>query len=69
MHAQLGLYTILLLPILYGVKHTNGRSEGESYTVQLSCNSIALGWIVQVGRANERMADSCTTGSKETNIL
>ena len=24
----LGLYTILLLPVLYGVWHTNGRSEG-----------------------------------------
>jgi len=24
----LGLYTILLLPILYGVWHTNGKSEG-----------------------------------------
>jgi len=27
-------FTILPLAILYGVKHTNGRSEGESYTVQ-----------------------------------
>ena len=27
-------YTVFLLPILYGVKHTSGRSEGESHTVQ-----------------------------------
>jgi len=26
--AHVGLYTILLLPILYGVWHTNGRSKG-----------------------------------------
>jgi len=26
---QLGLYTVLLLPILYGVWHTKGRSKGE----------------------------------------
>jgi len=31
---QLGLYTILLLPLLYGVWHTNERSEGGSYTAQ-----------------------------------
>ena len=30
---EVGLYTILVLPILYGVLHSNGRSEGESYTV------------------------------------
>ena len=29
-----GLYTILLLPILYGVWHTNGRSWGASYIAQ-----------------------------------
>jgi len=30
----LGLYTILLLPILYAVYHTNGRSVRESCTAQ-----------------------------------
>jgi len=30
----LGLYTILLLPILYGIWHTKGRSDGGSYTAQ-----------------------------------
>jgi len=29
-----GLYKILLLPILYGVWHTHGRSKGGSYTAQ-----------------------------------
>jgi len=37
-----GLYTILWLPVLYGVLHTHGRSKGESCTVQQSCNSIAI---------------------------
>ena len=60
----LGLYTILVLPILYGVYHTNVRSEGESYTVQLSCTGFAPGWAMQVGGGNERMVDSCTTASK-----
>ena len=32
--AQVGLYTILPLPVLYSGKHTNERSAGESYTVQ-----------------------------------
>ena len=57
------LYTILFLPILYGV-HTNGRSEGESYTVQSSFNRIAPGWAMQVGGENERMVDLCSTASK-----
>ena len=30
----LGLYTILVSRILYGVQHTNGRSGGESCTVR-----------------------------------
>jgi len=41
--ARVGLYTILLLPILYGAWHTNGRSEAGSDIAQKSCNSIAPG--------------------------
>jgi len=32
--ARCGLYTKLLLPILYGVYHTNRRSDRELYIVQ-----------------------------------
>jgi len=64
MQAWVGLYTTLLLPILYGVWHTNGRLEGGLYTVQSACNSIASGWAMQVGAGNERMAASCTKASK-----
>jgi len=60
---QVGVYKILLLPILYGVKHTNGRSEEESYTVQSLCNSGVLGWAMQVGGGHKRMVDSCTIAS------
>ena len=63
------LGAILLVPILYGVWHTNGRSEGGSYTAQSSCNSIAPGWAMQVGAGNERRVDSCTQASKSKNIL
>jgi len=46
---SIGLYKILLITILYGIQHTNARSEGESYTAQLSCNRIVLGSAMQVG--------------------
>ena len=38
-----GLHTILPLPMLYGVWHTQGGSVGGAYIAQLSCNSIATG--------------------------
>ena len=41
--SHLGLYTILLLPILYGIWHTKGRSRGVVYcpiAVQQYCNSV-----------------------------
>ena len=44
--------------------HTHGRSEGESYTVQQACNSIAPGWAMQVGGGDDMMVDSCTIASK-----
>jgi len=61
-----GLYTILPLPILYGVwcmAYARGGSGG-SYIAQWSCNSIALLWGMQVGEGNTRMIDSCIKASK-----
>jgi len=37
---------------------------GGAYTAQQSCISIAPGWAMQLGAANERMVDSCTHASK-----
>ena len=31
---QIGFYTILLGPIVYGIYDTHGRSAGESFTVK-----------------------------------
>jgi len=56
----IGLYTILLLPILYGLWHTKERFLGGVYIAQESCNSIATVWAMQAGRTNERTIDSCT---------
>jgi len=39
---QVGLYTILPSPILYGVCHTNGWLVG-AYIAKWTCNSIAIG--------------------------
>jgi len=39
------------------------RSEGESYTVQVSCNCIAPGWAMQVGVRNGRRVDAYTPAS------
>jgi len=47
--------------MVYSIR--TGGSEGESYTVQSSCNSTAPGWAMQVGGGGERMVDSCTTAS------
>jgi len=41
-----------------------GGGGGGSYTAQQSCISIAPGWAMQLGAANERMVDSCTHASK-----
>ena len=59
-NSQFGLYTILQLPILYGVWHTQGRSGGESYIAQYACNSIATVWGLEVGGWNEITIASCT---------
>jgi len=52
----------LLLPISYGVKHTNRRSEGKRI---LSDNNKAIvlhqGGQCRWGGGNERMVDSSTT--------
>ena len=60
----LGLYTLLLLPILYSVLHTTGGLEGGSYIAQQPCNSIATVWAMQSGRKNEMTIDSCTNDEK-----
>ena len=59
-----GLYTILQLPILYGVWHTQGGSGGESYIAQYACNSIATVWGLDVGGWNEITIASCTNDFK-----
>jgi len=41
--AQLGLYTILLSPIVYGVWHKRGWIVGGAFIAQWSCNRIAIG--------------------------
>jgi len=53
-----GLYTILPSPMLYGVWHTKGGSVGGAYIAQWACNSIAIGYDLQVGEGNHRMIDS-----------
>jgi len=48
-----GLYTFLPLPILYGVKHTNGGSgQGRGVLAHTSFNTIATECILQVGGGN-----------------
>jgi len=61
---QVGLYTILPIPILYSVWHTKGGSGGGSYLAQQSCNSTAIVWALQVGGGNKTMTDSCTKALK-----
>jgi len=39
---SVGLYTILLWPILYGVCHEKGGLVGGGHIAQWSCNSIAI---------------------------
>jgi len=46
---HISLYTILSLPILYGVWLQQGGSGGGSYIAQKSCDGIAV-----VCHANER---------------
>jgi len=53
-----GLYTILPLPILYTVWHTKGGVGRGAYITQGSCNSIAIGYALQVGGNNKRMIGS-----------
>jgi len=60
-----GLYTILLLPILYGVWHTKGRSRGG----RISPNSRAIvlrqcGQCRRAGRMNGRLTSAQTTRGK-----
>ena len=57
-HLELGLYTILPSPILYGVWHTKGGLGGGAYIAQWSCNRIAIGSALQVMWGNTRMMDS-----------
>jgi len=58
-------YTILPLPILYGVwVNPRGRGGGGSYSAQKPCNSIAIAWAMQVVGGNTRRMDSCTKASK-----
>ena len=45
-----------------------GIGEGV-YIAQWSCNSIAIGWGLQVGRGNKRMIDSNNKALKLNNIL
>jgi len=62
---RVSLYTILPLPMLYGVWHTTGGVRGASYIAQQTCNGIiAIVWAMPVGGADTRMNDSCTKASK-----
>jgi len=63
--SRLSLYTILSLPILYGVWHNQGGSGGGmSYIAQKSHNSIAIVWVMQMGGGNKGMIDSCIHKNK-----
>jgi len=58
LNLNLPLYTIVPLPILYGVWHTKGGSGGVvccAIYVQYYCN--------RVGNAGGRMINSCTKAS------
>jgi len=64
-HTELGLYTILWLPILYGVWHTKGRSRGG----RISPNSCAIvlqqgGQCRWVGGMEGRLIRAQTTRSQ-----
>ena len=64
--APVALYTILPLPMWYGVWHTKERSGGGAFTlrniVQQLCNSV----VNAGGGGNYRMIDSCTKAPKCT---
>jgi len=66
--SQLGLCTILPLPISCGVWHIKWRSAG-GHIAQKSRNSIAVVWVMQMGGGHQGMIDSCTHTNKGTNIL
>jgi len=68
---MLGLYTIVITNIVWCIAYKSEVGRGVVYcprTVQ-KYNSIATWWAMQVGGGNEGMVDSCTTASKQTNIL
>jgi len=58
--SHVSLYTILSLPIWYGVWHIQVGSGGGSYIAQQSRNIIAVVWAMLMGGGNEGMIDSCT---------
>jgi len=57
-HVSVDLHTRLPLPILYGVWHSKEGSVWGACIAQWSCNSIAIGYALQVGGVNKRMVDS-----------
>jgi len=66
---EVSLYTILSLPILYGVWPIKGGSGEGSYMAQKSRNSIAVVWVMRIGGGNKGMIDSCTHKNKWKHIL
>ena len=59
-----GLYTMLPLPLLFGVWHTKERSRRGSSLAQKSCNTIVTVWALQVRGDNKMMIVSCTKALK-----
>jgi len=60
---QIELYTILPLPILYGVWHTKEGPGGDRRLRESRAIVSAIVWAMQVG-GNTRRIDLCTKASK-----
>jgi len=57
---RFGLHKILPVPILYGVKHTQGGSGKRHVLPNSRALRIAIMWATPVERGNTRMIDWCT---------
>jgi len=62
------LHDIAITNIVWFAAYKRGVGK-RAYIAQWSCNSIAIGWALQVGWGDTRMVDSHNKALKRNNLL